>query len=250
MIAFTKRSQALVPNESGYLVWNYRSEKVTTDPRRLAVVICDMWDRNWSRAANERAEPLARQIDRFITRARAVGMTVIHAPSETMKFYEGSPARVRVLAIEQAPFPVKRPHEDPPLPIDHSDGGSDTNLGNEKIHTAVWTRQCEAIHIDEERDYISDDGAEIHSLMRARGVDTVLLCGVHTNMCILNRSFAIKSFASRGIDIVLLRDLTDALYNPGKSPYVSHDEGTALVIGYIEKFWCPTATSAEILSGL
>ncbi len=250
MIRFTKRSQALAANQNGYLAWTSRDERVSAEPRKLAVVVCDMWDRNWSRAANERAEPLGRQIDRFLAQVRAAGVTVIHAPSETMEFYANAPARKRMLAIRQAAFPEKRPHDDPPLPVDHSDGGSDTNLGDEKVDTAVWTRQMESIHVDDERDYISDSGAEIHSLMRARGIETILLCGVHTGMCILNRSFAIKSFVSRGIDIALIRDLTDALYNPARSPYVSHDEGTALIIGYIEKFWCPTVTSAEISASL
>ncbi|MBE0697009.1 MAG: hypothetical protein IH586_08800 [Anaerolineaceae bacterium] len=43
--------------------------------------------------------------------------------------------------------------------------------------------------------------------------------------------------------VALVRDLTDAMYNPAQAPYVSHDEGTRLVIEYIEKFWCPTVLS-------
>jgi len=31
------------------------------------------------------------------------------------------------------------------------------------------------------------------------------------------------------------------------SPYVSHDEGTRLVVEFIEKFWCPSTTSGSIL---
>ena len=67
-------------------------------------------------------------------------------------------------------------------------------------------------------------------------------------MCILHRSFAIKQMVRWGVEIAWLRDLTDAMYNPARPPYVSHDEGTALVIGYIEKHWCPTCTSADINS--
>jgi hypothetical protein len=29
-------------------------------------------------------------------------------------------------------------------------------------------------------------------------------------------------------------------------PYVSHDEGTRLVIEFIEKFWCPTIESHQL----
>ena len=49
-----------------------------------------------------------------------------------------------------------------------------------------------------------------------------MLClGTAENMCVLGRSF--------GIRCVLARDLTDTMYNPKMSPFVSHDEGTGLV---------------------
>jgi hypothetical protein len=75
----------------------------------------------------------------------------------------------------------------------------------------------------------------------------VLIMGVHTGMCILNRTFSIKQMVRWGMPIALIRDLTDALYNPSKPPYVSHEEGTRLVVEYIEKFWCPTVSSEELL---
>jgi hypothetical protein len=71
--------------------------------------------------------------------------------------------------------------------------------------------------------------------------------GVHTNMCVLNRSFAIKQMVRWGVNIALVRDLTDTMYNPAMPPYVSHDEGTRLVVEYIEKFWCPSLLSDDLL---
>jgi hypothetical protein len=38
------------------------------------------------------------------------------------------------------------------------------------------------------------------------------------------------------------------MYNPEKGPQVSHFAGTDLVIEHVEKFWCPTFTSADITS--
>lgn len=76
----------------------------------------------------------------------------------------------------------------------------------------------------------------------------MLILGVHTNMCILNRSFAIKQMVRWGQPIALVRDMTDAMYNPANPPYISHAQGTGLVIGYIERFWCPTVSSRDILS--
>jgi nicotinamidase-related amidase len=250
IIELALRTQELRPDGNGYLAWRIRDERLSLAARRITVVVCDMWDRNWSRAANERAEPLARRIDAFLEAVRAAGMTVIHAPSETVDVYAGTPARERILRVPRVPLPDSRHHADPPLPIDDSDGGSDSNLGGERVHTAVWTRQTDLIRIDQDRDCVSDSGVEIHGYMVANGIRTVLLCGVHANMCVMNRSFGIRNFASRGIDVALLRDLTDSLYNPARPPYVSHDEGTALMVGYIEKFWCPTVDSREILGAL
>ena len=84
--------------------------------------------------------------------------------------------------------------------------------------------------------------------MHHRGVDNLLIMGVHTNMCVLNRGFAIKQMVRWGKNVVLVRDLTDAMYDPAMPPYVSHDEGTRLVIEYIEKSWCPTVLSGETCS--
>ena len=72
------------------------------------------------------------------------------------------------------------------------------------------------------------------------------MMGVHTNMCVLNRTFGIKQMVRWGVAIGLVRDLTDAMYNPAMPPYVSHDAGTQLVIEYIEKFWCPTLHSSDL----
>jgi hypothetical protein len=71
--------------------------------------------------------------------------------------------------------------------------------------------------------------------------------GVHTNMCILNRSFAIKQMTKWGLRCILVRDLTDAMYDPKAQPFVTHEQGTELVIQHIEKHWCPTVESAELL---
>ena len=65
-------------------------------------------------------------------------------------------------------------------------------------------------------------------------------------MCVLGRSFAIKQMVRWGMAVALIGDLTDAMYNPARPPYVSHAEGTRLVVEYIEKFWCPTVLSGDI----
>jgi hypothetical protein len=72
--------------------------------------------------------------------------------------------------------------------------------------------------------------------------------GVHTTMCILHRSFAIKQMVRWGVKVAHIRDLTDAIYNPAIPPYVSHEEVTQLAIGFIKKHWCPSIQSEDLIA--
>ncbi len=74
--------------------------------------------------------------------------------------------------------------------------------------------------------------------------------GVHTNMCVLNRSFGIKQMVRWRVPVALVRDLTDAMYNPARAPYVDHDAGTQLVIGYIERSGAHQSPATTYLKGL
>ncbi|MBN2152267.1 MAG: isochorismatase family protein [Candidatus Lokiarchaeota archaeon] len=239
--------QELRRDAGGRASWVSTTATRELDASKVALVICDMWDKHWSMGATERVEALVPKVDRAAASARRRGITIVHAPSDTLDFYEGHPARARAEAVPLVGLPVALPRQYPPLPIDDSDGGSDTNVdGSEVPNDPVWRRQHPGIHIDEERDYISDLGSEIHAIFKQKGITTMAIAGVHTNMCVLGRGFAIKQMLAWGVDVVLVRDLTDAMYNPAMPPYVSHDEGTRLVIEYVEKFLCPTITSADI----
>ncbi len=203
-----------------------------------------MWDRHWSRGATERVAEMAPRMNKVVAAARNRGVQIIHAPSGTMDDYNDTVARHRIRLAASVPPPEDFERSSPPLPIDDSDGGSDTGE-TEARH--VWTSQHDAIEIDQEHDVVSDDGHEIYSFLQQESIRQVLIMGVHTNMCILNRSFGIKQMVKWGVNIALVRDLTDAMYNPASSPYVEHDRGTELVVNYIEKFWCPTIPSSDLI---
>jgi hypothetical protein len=113
---------------------------------------------------------------------------------------------------------------------------------------APWKRQIDAITIRDE-DAVSDSGVEIWNLLTDQGIKNVMLLGVHTNMCVLGRPFGLRQMSKNGKNTVLVRDLTDTMYNPAKAPYVSHFEGTARIVEHIEKFVCPTITSDQIIGG-
>ena len=210
--------------------------------QKTAVLICDMWDRHWCSGATERVSGLVKLMEPFLEAARKRGIQIIHAPSETMDFYREAPQRKLMLALPRVDPPTPLVLPDPPLPIDDKSGGCDTP---DHFYKA-WTRENPGLRIDAS-DVISDNGAEIYSFLRARDIRTLLVMGVHANMCVLNRTFAIKRMTALGIHCILVRDLTDAMYNPQDPPHVSHEAGTQLMIEYIEKYWSPTTTRAELL---
>jgi len=222
--------------------WRAVSLQQSLPVEKTAVLICDMWDKHWCSGATERVNGLVARMAPFLESARKRGIQIIHAPSETMPFYQDTPQRKRVLALAKIDPPPPLSLFDPPLPIDDKRGGCDTP---DQFYKA-WTREHPGLRIDLS-DAISDSGTEIYSFLRERDIRTLLVMGVHTNMCVLNRTFAIKRMTALGIHCILVRDLTDAMYNPQDPPHVSHDAGTQLVIEYIEKYWCPTTASADLL---
>ena len=204
-----------------------------------------MWDKHWCSGASHRVDALAARMNPVLEKARAAGVQIIHAPSETMDFYKDAPQRLRILALAKISPPPGLGLTDPPLPVDDSDGGCDTA---DKFYTA-WTRENAALRIAPE-DIISDNGGEIYAFVKSRGIDNLLIMGVHTNMCVLNRSFAIKQMTNWGERCILVRDLTDSMYNPKARPFVPHDEGTEMIIEHIEKYWAPTVLSEELVQVL
>jgi nicotinamidase-related amidase len=220
------------------------TQSIKLDPTRTAVVVCDMWDDHWCKSAATRCAELAKKADPVLKACREQGMTIIHCPSDTMPFYKDHPARKRMLAVKKVEPPKAKDKPTPPLPVDDSDGGCDDAQPAKQFK--AWTRQHAAIAIDEDKDYITDNGGEVYSLMAEKKIDTLIVMGVHTNMCVLNRTFAIKQMVKWGKNVLLVRDLTDAMYNPKMKPMVSHQKGTELIIEYIETYWCPTIESKQL----
>ncbi|MBM3214538.1 isochorismatase family protein [Candidatus Poribacteria bacterium] len=209
-----------------------------------ALLLCDVWNEHWCRGATERVDAMVPRMNQVVSFARGHGVQVIHAPSDTLDFYAESEPRERVRLAPPCDPPVDLPITDPPLPIDDSDGGCDTG---EPPWRKAWSRQHPGIEIAQS-DGISDNGREVYSLLRQLGIGNLIIMGVHTNMCVLGRSFGIRQMTRWGIRCVLVRDLTDAMYNPKMRPFVSHDAGTQLVIEHIEKYWCPSVLSDDLLA--
>lgn len=243
--------------------------EVNWSPQETAIIVCDMWDSHHCYRAVKRATEFAPRLNQVLNEARERGVTIIHAPSGCMDAYVDHPARKRATGVKPAadyPPEIDKwcysiPSEErAKYPIDQSDGGEDDTpqehaawveqLKKEgRSVRAPWQKQMDLLAIDDDRDFISDQGKEVWSILQSRGIGHVILTGVHTNMCVLGRPFGLRRMAQGGKQVVLLRDLTDTMYNPAAWPYVSHFSGTDLIIDHIERHVCPTITSDQLIGG-
>jgi nicotinamidase-related amidase len=203
---------------------------------------------------------MAGRVDQVVRNARSRGVFIIHAPSTTVAFYDGTPARERAKNAprHESPVPLAAaerwgtkwcwpdPAREPPLPIDDSDMGCDCATKCEI--RSPWTRQIDAIEVRNE-DAVSDNGQEVYNLLAERGIDQVIILGVHLNMCVLGRPFAIRELVRLRKNVVLVRDLTDTMYDPRMPPEVDHFTGTDLVVEHVEEHFCLTITSTDFLGG-
>jgi nicotinamidase-related amidase len=227
------------------------------DPRHCAVVVIDMWDDHWCRSAAARVTELAPAVNAALDSARQLGILVVHAPSSVAAFYDGTPQRAlaRAAPHKEPPLPLPPdrrwgtgwcwpdPEKEPELPIDDTDMGCDCETPC--TIRAAWSKQMDAIAIVE-GDALTDDGQELFNLFEQRDVRHVLVMGVHLNMCVLGRPTGIRQLIAFGRDVVLVRDLTDTMYNPRSSPKVSHFDGTRLVVEHVERHCCPSVLSTSL----
>ncbi|MDO4570956.1 MAG: isochorismatase family protein [Planctomycetia bacterium] len=242
-------------NDADYL---FRYQTTEWEPSETALIICDMWNGHHCLDAVHRVEELVPQMNEVVKAAREKGVLIVHSPSDCMGAYRDTPARRRAIESKEkgtaaglrAPASRwnRRAEGEPRQPIDDSDGGCDKSCRSEPTNPPWWTAQHPGLDIDQEKDIISDND-EIYYVFQERKIRNILFMGVHANMCVQGRPFGIRNLVKSGYNVVLVRDLTDSMYNPKKAPFVSHVRGTELVVGHIERYHCPTIVSSDLIGG-
>jgi nicotinamidase-related amidase len=224
------------------------------DNSRIAVVICDMWDTTLCVSAARRVIEMAPRINEVAARLRGDGALIVHAPAGCMDYYAGSAARERA----QQATPVRSP-----VPVDWQDWdesreallpaalADDTPCSCEPGEPCTeggppfpWTHQIESIRIAS-TDAVTDDGRELLALLEEREIDDVVLMGVHLNRCVLGRPYGIRQLVYWGKRPVLCRDLTDSFHRDPRG----HHFGNEQMIAHVERYWCPTLTSDQLVDG-
>ncbi|MFC1552498.1 hypothetical protein ACFL6P_08045 [Candidatus Latescibacterota bacterium] len=247
-LTLTKRSQTPDPSGSGAFVVKEEIQLIPYE--ETAIILCDVWNTHSCESAAARVAEMSPYMNEVVKTARDKGMFIIHAPSDCMDYYKDTPQRK---LAQNAPYVkppvecirnVEDPDREPMLPSTLMNMGCSCDKDipcPDGEYPWPWNKQNDAIEILP-GDAVTEDGQEVYNMLAERGIDTVIIMGVHTNVCVLRRSFGIRSMVYNNVNIMLCRDLTDPFHrDPGK-----HFEGIPQIIGHIEKYWCPTITSESI----
>jgi nicotinamidase-related amidase len=244
-VTFTVQKRINKGNNNYELV----KEKEKWNAATTAIIICDMWDHHWCKGAERRVAELAPHMNNVLNIARDKGMLIVHSPSDCMKYYENYPQRDAARKYAKADDKheegrtLLETEKNAVWPIDQSNGGcNDTPRCEERY---PWTKQIDLIDI-KENDVITDSGNEMVRLFKSKGIDRVILMGVHTNMCVVARPFGLRNMVNYGMKVALMRDLTDVMYDSRQAPFVNHFEGLGLMVEYIEKYIAPTVVSSDL----
>jgi nicotinamidase-related amidase len=222
------------------------------DSAAAAVIICDMWDAHHCVSAAQRVAAMAPRMNATVAALRTQGSLIIHAPGGCADYYAGTPARLHALQAPAASPPSAIDWQgwehdaDAQLPRSLTEPGPCSCASTEPCGTAEppypWTRQTPAIEITP-NDAVTDSGQEVYNLLEQRRIADVVVMGVHTNICILGRPYGIRQLVQLGKRPVLCRDLTDSFHRDPRG----HAWGTEMIISHIERRWCPTITSGQLV---
>jgi hypothetical protein len=114
---------------------------------------------------------------------------------------------------------------------------------------AAWTRQHPAIAIHD-TDVISGQGQQLYSYLASNGIDTLFYVGVHANTTLIERSYGMRQMSVWDMDCVLIRDLTDIMFDAGAPPQMPHETALQGVVEHLEKHLVSTITSQQLAAAL
>ncbi len=183
---------------------------------RVALVLVDVWSDHYVSTHLQRGREIT--LERIVPVAeafRSVGASVIHAPSpDCARRYE---AWTRFAGDEEV-FGRSAPLPDdwPPAEFRSKTGDYEAWARPQDPHDQVFEdiiRNRRIIPEAEPRegDDVVVTGAQMHRLLKHRGILHLFYAGFAANMCVPFRDYGMRAMKDRGYDIILVRDCTTAI---------------------------------------
>lgn len=207
---------------------------------RTGLVLIDLWNVHHIQSWIERAEAMTRDvIVPLADRARATGITIIHAPAPQVAEKHGVHADAAPSGGDRnpggsGPWPppefcarsgeyalFRGPRDQPP------------SIG------IYWDRLDSQLDISphvmiQPTDFMIATGEQLHRICAARGILHLLIAGFATNWCILGRDYGVRAMRMRGYNTILLRDATAGVEFPDT---LERRWATELAIREVEQVW-------------
>jgi len=200
--------------------------KKKLDPSKTGIVIIDPWNFHWCITATQRVVAMGPRLNRALECARQLGIYVMWSPTEVASMYAGTPQRERAAAVACVDVPEVRklPSCDFTAHVGECMCGPglvcEVNYGADGI--------CPTFNIAKD-DVIVSGRQEVYSICKHRGITHLIYMGLHTNMCVYNRTEGLSSMYATGLECMLARDINDAFTNYNPQTGYTLDDGTAQV---------------------
>ena len=214
------------------------------DCSKVALLSVGMWSMHKCAIATRRLDEISLAANELMRTIRRNGGRVIHGSSTLVALPEYEQMRKNIACLPETRLVDRGMVHLPPVPLDDSDGGV---VALNEAYDRKRVRMNPHIEMDYERDAITGHNKEILNYLHHHQIELLLVCGTHTNMCVLDRTYGIKGLVRFGFPVVLVRDLVDVVHNPKNFPYTSRDETNDLMAAWVEEHICPTVHSEDIL---
>ena len=221
-----------------------RTTPAAVSATRVGVVVIDMWNGYPCCTGRGLFAALVPRMNRALAGMRALGATVIHAPSDVSDQYVGWPQAERVAALPRYELPRVRDIPAPRFPF-----AGQTCLCGPGI-ACPYMHHWHAIHPDlaiAEQDWLlvgpvyGDAGTQrLHALCRDRGLTHLLYLGIATNNCVVSKAAGMLYLARAGLEVILARDLTAAYDRYDPATGYTNDAATERAVAAIEEQFCAT----------
>jgi len=206
---------------------------ITLDASSTAVIVSDMWNRHYCKTFSRNIDRLAPRINVALKYFRRYQIPILFMAEDVLSAHEDEPG-TKLLASYAHLNEVWYPIDHPPAPGHYTFWNQCICTdGTKCLGTTNWDRTHEGI---ERHKFDLMGGWGQHTgFIRAHGIDTLLYCGITSNICVLShRQFSVCQSLSAGMNCILLKNLTES--------YVPYEKNAnQLVIEYYEEHICPTA---------
>lgn len=215
---------------------------------QTALVLVDVWEGHYLSDCEARINDITeKHLEPLLTRARRVGMPIIHAPSPDVAkrqsgwvgLAEANPLRATDPDWPPADFRKKEAaFSSYARPFEPRDSELDVLRTDRPIHPRA---------IPAEGEPVVANGEELHQLCKQEGILFLFYAGFNTNCCVLLRDYGTLAMRDRGYEILVVRDCTTGMESYDSQADLLQTNGAVL---FLEMFRAYSVTSDEMIAGM